>query len=525
MTHPQLVEAMSRTDFYPHHPAVVELINTHISHVFIAGDFVYKVKKTVVFDFLDFSTLKKRKFYCEEELRLNRRLAADFYLDVVPIHEDAHGKPTLSEGVKIIEYAVLMKKLPQDKMLITMLARGLAGKEVFAALGKKIAEFHAQALSNEEINKMGSPETISINHEENFSEMLPYVDITIPAYQYELIKHYDELFISRKKSLLEKRMSEKRIRECHGDLHLEHICLTADIAVYDCIEFNKRFRCVDTAAEVAFLAMDMDFNGYQEQGDIFIKSYIHYSGDADIKLLLNFYRCYYAFVRGKVASLRLAQREEAVASRLDIMEKSEKYFDLAYTYAARVEKPVLIITAGLMGSGKSYLAKEIGLRLGAAIIRLDALRKEMSGIKPVDRRLESFGQGIYDDATSRAAYDKACAMAARLLENSRPAIIDASFRKRSERQAAAALAQKLGVNFYVIECVCAEEISKDRLERRIQENKDVSDGRWEIFARQKQDFDAIDEIKPSFHIKVDTSMNHEKTVQEIIKKIKDENFG
>jgi len=515
----KIIEAMSQSDFYPDRPKTVELIKTHISLVFIAGDFVYKVKKPVSFGFLDFSTLAKRKFYCEEELRLNRRLAADFYLDVAAIYEDSEGNLTLTPNHHIVEYSVLMKKLPEDRMLKSLLAEGRAPDRMFEDLGKKIADFHARAETNRRISQNGLPETISKNHEENFSEMAGYVDVTIPADQYEFIKNYDESFIAREQGLLKKRAADGKIKECHGDLHLEHICITDNIAVFDCIEFNERFRCVDTAAEVAFLAMDMDLNGYTEKGNIFINSYIRHSGDSDVLSLLDFYRCYYAFVRGKVASLRLAQREEVVAKRLDIMEESEKYFNLAYGYAAKLNKPVLLMTAGLTGTGKSYLARKLAFIMNAEVIRTDVLRKELLSMEPTQRHLDDFGKGIYSDDMTDRIYNKAFDIAAALIKNNKAVIIDASFKKRAHREGAVALAASLGVDYYVIECVCPEEMVKERLLKRMREGADASDGRWEIYARQKLDFDEINEIPAEHHLRLDGSMDFKTQLNEVVKKI------
>ena len=515
----KIIEAMCRSDFYPDRPKTVKLIKTHISLVFIADDFVYKVKKTVSFGFLDFSTLAKRKFYCEEELRLNRRLAADFYLDVAVIYEDAKGNLTLTPNNNIVEYAVLMKKLPEDKMLKSLLAKGRASDKIFEDLGKKIAYFHAQAETSKHISQMGLPENISRNHEENFSEMAGYVNVTIPADQYEFIKNYDESFITRKQGLLKKRVAHGKIRECHGDLHLEHICITENIAIFDCIEFNERFRCMDTAAEVAFLAMDMDLNGYHEKRAIFINSYIRHSGDSDVLSLLDFYRCYYAFVRGKVTSLRLAQREEVVAERLDIMEGSEKYFNLAYCYAARLDRPVLLITAGLTGTGKSYLARELSLMINAEVIRTDVLRKELLNMDSTQRQLDDFGKGIYSDDMTGRTYDNAFDIAAALIKNNKAVIIDASFKRRADRDRAVALATSLGVDYYVIECTCPEEIVKERLSKRMHEGTDASDGRWEIYVRQKLDFEEINEIPTEHYLRLEGSLDFKTHLNEIVKKI------
>ena len=523
MTHPRLIKTMKKVAFYPHHPAEVEFIETHISYVFIAGDIVYKVKKHVHFDFLDFTTLEKRKFYCEEELRLNRRLAPDTYLDVVAISLDAQGNITLGKGVEIIDYAVRMKKLPADRMLKTLLLKGLVDEKIMDAVAGKIAAFHQHAQTGKDIDEMGNMENIRHNNEENFAETINQINVTIPDYQYKFIKDYVEKFLAEKRALLEKRVTDHKIRDGHGDLHLEHICIADEIIIFDCIEFNERFRCGDVAEDVAFLTMDLDFNGYPQHADTFVQSYIKHSGDADLLILLNFYRCYYAYVRGKVTSFRLDQNEIPGNERRQITKNAAQYFDLAYTYAARLDKPVLILTAGLMGSGKSYQAHALAARLGAEIIRTDLLRKELFNIKPLDRRYEDFGQGIYSDDTSRLIYDKAYDLAAKKIKQGKTVIIDASFKRRAERQKTMRLAHNLGIHFYVLECTCSDEIARKRLEKRTQENDNASDGRWELYQKQKNDFDAINEAPVDCYFKINTSVNPEIIRQEIIRKIKLEN--
>lgn len=520
MHHLQLIETMKKAEFYPHHPGEVELIQTHISYVFIAGDIVYKVKKPLKFDFLDFTSLEKRKFYCEEELRLNKRLAPDTYLDVTPIWRDSHGNITLGNGVEIIDYAVRMKKLPADRMLKTLLSQGLADEITMDKLAEKIAVFHQQAQTGGHIDAMGDIENIRHNNEENFAETQNCINTTIPLYQYKFIKEYAEKFLMDKKTLFAKRVSDHRIRDCHGDLHLDHICMNDEITIFDCIEFNERFRLGDVAEDVAFLTMDIDFNGYSKHADDFIQSYVKYSGDTDMLSVLNFYKCYCAYVRGKVTGFRLAQKDVAKKERLEITQTAMRYFDHAYTYAARLDKPVLILTAGLMGSGKSYQAKVLAARFGAEIIRTDVLRKESFDIKPTGRRYEDFGRGIYSDDISLLVYDRAFDLAAQKIKQGRPVIIDASFKRNAQRQKALDWAQNLGVRFYILECVCPDEITKKRLEKRIMKNDNASDGRWELFQKQKKDFDPIDEMPADCHLKIDTSANPEIKRQEIIRKIK-----
>ena len=520
MTRTNLLESMTNPNFYPHKPATVELVQTHISYVFIAGDIVYKIKKPVNFGFLDFTSLEKRKFYCDEELRLNKRLAPRIYLDVVAISQDSLGNILLGSGEKVIDYAVRMKKLPLDKMLKTLLANGQADEKVINAVANKIAAFHKVAETGGRIDEMGSIATIRHNHEENFAQTLKYIDVTIPEYQYNFIKDYVNNFLVEKKALLGKRVANRKIRDCHGDLHLEHICIADEIIVFDCIEFNERFRFGDVAAEVAFLTMDLDFNGYPQQAESFVKSYLVHSNDTDMLILLDFYRCYYAYVRGKVISFRLDQKDLPADERSQITKTAQQYFDLAYTYSARLEKPVLILTAGLMGCGKSYQARHLAARFGAQTIRTDVLRKELLNINPVDRHHVEFGQGIYSADISRLTYDKAYELADAAIKSGKPVIIDASFKSRSERQKARQMAQKLNIPFYIIECTCSDEIVKMRLDKRAQEKTNASDGRWEIFQEQKKDFDEINEVPAANYFKIDTSENPEILRQEIIRKIK-----
>ncbi|MEN6376286.1 MAG: AAA family ATPase [Smithella sp.] len=519
MTQPNLPAIMMNPSFYPHKPASVELVQTHISYVFIAGDIVYKIKKPVDFGFLDFTNIEKRKFYCDEELRLNRRLAPSIYLNVVPISQDSTNNIMIGGGEKIIDYAVCMKKLPMDRMLKTLLANGEADEKIIDAVADKIASFHMVAETGGHIDEMGSIATIRRNHEENFTQTVNYINVTIPGYQYNFIKEYVDNFLTEKKALLERRVVDHKIRDCHGDLHLEHICIADEIIIFDCIEFNERFRCGDVAAEVAFLTMDLDYNGYPEQAESFVKSYLKYSGDTDILSLLNFYRCYYAYVRGKVTSFRLDQKDLPEHERSQITKTAKRYFDLAYTYAAHLEKPVLILTAGLMGSGKSYQARHLAARLGARVIRTDVLRKEMLNIKPAERHHEDFGQGIYSDDISRRTYDRIYELAEAEIKLGKSVILDASFKRRSERQKAVQMAQRLHIPFYIIECTCRDEIVKMRLDKRSQEKNNASDGRWEIYASQKNDFDEINEVAADNYFKIDTSEDPEILRQEIIREI------
>ncbi|HOX94317.1 MAG TPA: AAA family ATPase [Syntrophales bacterium] len=520
MTHPKLADAMSRPDFYPHRPSSVEVIQTHISFIFIADDCVYKVKKAVDFGFLDFTTLEKRRFYCREELRLNKRLAPDFYLEVIDISEDAGGNIVMGPGGKVIEYAVKMKRLPTDRMLKGLLSRGRVVPADMERVARRVSEFHRLADTGGRIDENGGLDVIRKNQDENFDQTEKYIGMTIPEEQYRFIQSFINDFMDRNRALFERRVEEHRIRDCHGDLHIEHICLADGIVIFDCIEFNERFRFGDVAAEVAFLAMDLDFNGYPDHARAFVDAYVRLSGDPELTKLLNFYRTYYAYVRGKVISFRLDDRAIDEKGREEAKDLASRYFDLAYAYAARPEGKTLILTAGLMGTGKSVLASRLASRLDAEVIRMDVLRKEMCHIAPTEHRYEDFGKGIYSGDVSRKAYERALEAAALKLREGRSVIIDASFKNRAERRRAAQIAAELRADFFIVECVLPDRLVTKRLAARMSEKGEVSDGRTEILEAQKRDFERIDEVPARSHIVIDTSEDPERCACRVLAEIR-----
>ena len=520
MTHPKLVDAMSRPEFYPHGPSSVEVIQTHISFIFIAGDYVYKVKKAVDFGFLDFTTLEKRKFYCGEELRLNRRLAPEFYLEVVEISEDKNGKIAMGPGGKIIDYAVKMKRLPEDRMLKGLLLEGKVDLPDMERVARRVSDFHRQADTGGRIDENGGLHVIRKNQDENFEQTGKYIGMTIPEEQYRFIQSFINDFMDGNRSLFERRVKGHRIRDCHGDLHIEHICLADGIVIFDCIEFNERFRFGDVAAEVAFLAMDLDFNGYPDHARAFVDAYVRFSGDRELAKLLNFYRTYYAYVRGKVISFRLDDRAIETKGRKEAKDLASRYFDLAYTYAARPERKTLILTAGLMGTGKSVLASRLAARFDADIIRMDVVRKEMLDIAPTEHRYEDFGKGIYSEDVSRKAYDRALEAAALKLREGKSVIIDASFKNRTQRRRAAQIAAELQSDFFILECALPDRLITKRLAARMSEKGEVSDGRMDILEAQKRDFERIDEVPARSHIVIDTSADPERCAHRVLVEIK-----
>jgi hypothetical protein len=328
---PALVEVLLKPETYAHHPQKVELVQTQMSFLFLTGDYVYKVKKPVDLGYLDYTTLEKRHFFCRQEIELNRRLCPDTYLEVVPIIS-SQGQISLGGEGEIIEYAVKMKQLPADRMMDKLLPQNLVTEEMVARVAEKLASFHHKARTSPEISAYGKLEAIKINTDENFAQTEKYIDISISSNKYNQIRAYTDNFLKSNKSLFDKRVKDGRIKDCHGDLHAAHVCLANGICIYDCIEFNDRFRYSDVGSEVAFLAMDLDRFQHADLSQAFVNAYVRLSRDEEVPQLLNFYKCYRAYVRGKVTSFMLDDPYIPETEKTGSLAAARRYFELALSY-------------------------------------------------------------------------------------------------------------------------------------------------------------------------------------------------
>jgi len=302
-----------------------------MSFVFLTDDYVYKVKKPVNLGYLDYTTLDKRHLYCQREVELNRRLCPGVYLDVVPIIRDKSGFLMGGQG-KAIEYAVKMCRLPQEAMMDVLLTNNQVSPEMVARVAQKLVEFHQEADTNANISAFSDLDAITKNTEENFIQTEKYIGNTISREKYEHIKDYTNSFIEKNTSLFHRRIANGRIRDCHGDLHAAHICFTDGICIYDCIEFNDRFRYCDITSEVAFLAMDLDHYGRADLSHGFVSAYIDLSHDKELSELLDFYKSYRAYVRGKVESFKLDDPHIKQEEKARTLAIAKSYFGLAESY-------------------------------------------------------------------------------------------------------------------------------------------------------------------------------------------------
>lgn len=310
----------------------VFVVQTHISIVFVADEFVYKVKKPVNFGFLDFSTLEKRSFYCHQEVNLNRRLAKDIYLDVLPITFDGETHSLKGGPGNVVEYAVKMRRVPDESLMKSFFKSGKLQGAHLKKIAEVLADFHVNAIRSNEIDQFGRPEKFKMNTDENFEQTERFIGITVREVDFKALKKWTNEFFVSNVNIFHERIKAGKIRDCHGDLHMEHICLTKDLPILDCIEFNDRFRYSDIIADIAFLLMDLEYNGGDSFSKVLWDCYKDKTGEKQVDLLLTFYKVYRAFVRGKVNSFQIDDAGIPADKKAEAVQKAIKYFQLARSY-------------------------------------------------------------------------------------------------------------------------------------------------------------------------------------------------
>ncbi|MFI5324092.1 MAG: AAA family ATPase [Thermodesulfobacteriota bacterium] len=501
----KLIDFLLLPSSYPHRTSWVRHVQTHASDVFIAPPYVYKVKKPVDFGFLDFSTLEKRRHFCNIEVELNRRLCKGVYLGVEEI-TIKDGKLSLGGTGTTVEYAVKMRKLPERKFLVNLLRRGMITEEELRRLVRKLVDFYRRQLPKEEVLIYGHPEKIKINVDENLALSEKFTDKTISREAYDSIKYYNEIFFRDETGIFMRRMEDNFIKDCHGDLHLDHINIgTDDICIYDCIEFNERFRYIDTASDIAFLAMDLDYNGYPGFARFIVKEISVAMDDKGIYDVMDFYKCYRAFVRGKVESIRAYEPEVPDEEKQASRERAQKYFRFALRYALFGSAPTVIIVFGIIGAGKSTLATLLGKELLCRIVSSDPVRKEITGTLSGERRYDEWGGGIYTEDITEATYGEIITRALDRLDEDGAVILDASFSKRKWREVFSSRAKEKNADVRFIRTTAPIDIIEERLLSREKEGKSVSDARVSILDRFISEWEEPEEIKDRFYFETDTN--------------------
>lgn len=468
---------------HPGRPRRVRLIQTHGSWVFLTPRRVLKVKKPVDFGFMDFSTLEKRRHFCEREVDLNRRLSRDVYLGVVAITFDGDGLAFDGEG-SVVEYAVRMRRLSTAGFLDKLVERDAVGRREINRIASVLAKFYRAQHPTREIEEWGRIKRLKISTDENFKQTRPFVGKSISRAGFEAIRDWTNRFYDEHKTLFASRVRDKRIRDCHGDLHLEHVHLSEDaINIYDCIEFNDRFRYVDVANDVAFLAMDLDFRGRFDLAAHLVDRMATLLKDDDLPRLMDFYKCYRACVRGKVESLRGASSDASEAVRRESMEHAARYFRLALRYAVAGSAPMVLAVMGRVATGKSTLAEALADELGWRVVSSDRTRKHLAGVPRGKRVGAGARERLYSAAMTDKTYRRLFQDAERLARSQGGAIVDATFSDPEQRRRLIDRLERRGIAVRFIEATASDRAVRARLRQRDTRSGTESDARLEDFEK------------------------------------------
>jgi aminoglycoside phosphotransferase family enzyme/predicted kinase len=512
----QLLAFLSDRRSYLHRPRSVRLIQTHASWVFVGTPYVYKVKKPVNLGFLDFSTLEKRRYFSEREISLNRRLCPDVHLGVVPIYL-REGTLTFDTGGEAVEYAVKMRKLEDRYFLSRLLKRHQVRSRELDRIVSTLKAFYESQKPGDDIVKWGRVEKLKISTRENFRQTEIFVGITISAPAFETIRFYTDDFYRRNARLFERRVRERRIGDCHGDLHLDHIHLTpTQLSIYDCIEFNDRFRYIDHANDIAFLAMDFDYQGRRDLSRYLAKRMADALCDQGILELMDFYKCYRAFVRGKVDSLQSAgARFEG--DRTKSRTHARRYFQLALQYAVCGSEPMVVILMGRIGSGKSTLANSLGRELGWEVFSSDRTRKELAGAPLFERGGAVARRRLYSEAMASRTYEALVRKATKRALEGHSSILDATFGRLRHREMLRHRLDRKGLSYCFVEARAPDAIVKRRLARRDGKLREISDARLEDFEALNRSFERPVELSTRELVTVSTAKALEVTTADTLK--------
>lgn len=495
-----IVAALRDPGAYPHPVADVVHVQTHISHVFLAGSHVYKLKKAVVFPFLDFGTPAAREHFCREEVRLNRRLAPGVYVDVAPVVRAGGALRVGGEG-PALDWLVHMVRLPAERTLAALVRAGAASPEIMRDLAGRIARFHASAP----IVEAGRPDELASGWATNLDGVRPFVGRHLAAEDFEILADFGRTFVARHEAVLGARPQLGHVRDGHGDLRADHVYVldaridvpgvppvAPGIYVVDCIEFSPAFRAIDVAADVAFLAMELEQLGRRDLADLFVAAYAEEAGDPLVPALLPYYACHRATVRGKVEGLAADEAEMEAHARADATVRAWQGFTLAGRFAWRSGDPVVVACTGLSGTGKSTVANALADATGFGVVSSDVLRKTEApaGTAPA-----------YDVAARSAVYAGIRREVERRLARNESVIVDATFTSRAERDRLARSVRGFGRRWIFVEAIADEAVVRRRLDAR--EAGSVSDARWDVYVLQRDHHDALGAAEPA--LTVDTT--------------------
>jgi aminoglycoside phosphotransferase family enzyme/predicted kinase len=498
----RLIEALSHPSAYPEPPGEVQVRQTHISVVFLAGRHAYKIKKPVAPGFLDFRTREARRHFCAEEVRLNRRLAPTIYQGVVPVTRSDDGLRFGGDG-EAIEWAVQMERLPEEATLLYRLRRGDLAPSLVERLAQRIAAFHAAAETSPRIAAFARFDAITRNIWENLDVPPADVDNLVRRPVLDRLRARMEETLARLRPRIESRANRGIPRDTHGDLRLEHIYSFPekqppdDLVIIDCIEFNERFRFADPVADMAFVVMDLMFEGRRDLAQTFADAYFRAAGDEEGRVLLPLYTAYRSTVRAKVGGIKCAETEIPESERASARMRARAHWLLALGELEEADrKPCLVLVGGLPGSGKSTLARGLAEHTPFHILRSDVVRKELA--KGAGIPLESAtATNIYTPEWTAKTYAECLRRTEELLFAGERVLVDATFREERWRQAFLAMAARWGVQAVLFLCRAGPDIVRARLASR---HRDISDADWSVYQSLARDWQEVgDSTRPFSH--------------------------
>ncbi len=475
--------------------APIEVLETHISRLYFTPTRVYKLKKAVRLPFLDYSSIELRQRYCEEELRLNRRLAPQTYLRVAPLRRDAHGSVRLDGDGELVDWVVEMERLPAHRMLDALLERGELDHQRIDVVARFVAEFHCRAERSPQIARFGELDAVAGNARDNLDALSEHaqgggIDV-VSARALEFLRNCLEQDLARLGPRISRRAADGYVCDGHGDLHSGNLCLTErGVVAYDCIEFSQALRCCDVAGDLGFLCMDLDRRGFRAFSEVLARAYASQSGDRELLELLDFYKTYRALVRAKVGAIRAAQTEDTQRRAIE-RGAAQSYVHLALAYAL---PPVLILTCGLPASGKSWLARHLAAPFEAAELSSDVRRKILAQRPRTRDAGGAYEAGMYSPTLKERTYESLLETTRELLRGSksgrrRSVVIDATFSTRAWREPFRALARELGAPFVLIHAHADEGLTRQRMQARDFDRTTSSDADWNVYLRAKSDFE------------------------------------
>lgn len=500
-----LIQALLSPTSYPHPVSNLRLLETHISWVLLTGEFAYKIKKPVNFGFLDFSTLSKRRHWCEEELRLNSRFSTGLYLAVVAItgSEDA---PRVAGTGDILDYAVKMRQFDQDDLLEALAGNGALGMDDIKALAKKLAEFHLSQAARlaDNTSDFGTVATIAGAVEENFRQIAPSITSAEARSVLEDLQAWSMRQLAELQDVFAMRRTQGFVRECHGDLHLRNIArLDGEITFFDCIEFNPQFSWIDVQSELAFLLMDMEQKQPRSLSNRLLNVYLEYTGDYQGLEVLQFYKVYRALVRAKVTVLKVKGGNLSSAEEDEVWQEYAAYIELAQSYC-QPKLPFLGLMYGISGTGKSTVAATLASESAAITIRSDVERKRLFGLAPEAKSDGEQKLQMYGDTASAQTFAALERLATNLLRLGYPVLVDATFIAEQWRRPFLQLAQKLEIPFVIIECTASEQVILQRLAKRQLTQRDASEAGADVMRSQRRSVEPFTSGELSRVLTIDT---------------------